>query len=403
MYDLWTAEQWIERGSASIRQDARAGQRMLKRGLQAWPTCDAAWFNLGIALHQQKKITAAIRSYRQALASDPSDRVQLKAITNLAQDLLLNGDWPEGWALYEQRFRRNTNDFGVYRQLFGEPWQGLEDPRPCHELVVVGEQGFGDTLQFVRLLQCLKDKGLKTRYFGPEPLRPLLETGSSLGPYPFMLERGHERHTLWCPLMSLPERLALTPETIPMAHGYLKPCQKRVELWHSRLRRKPGHRLIAIHWQGNPKFERSTYSQGRSMPFSALQGLAQLANVEFLSIQKGDAAKALLGDHDLSLVEGQADFSATMDFADTAAALANCDLLISSDSGVVHLAGAMGLPVWVALSWVPEWRWGLEATTTPWYQSARLFRPSTPGGWTGVIEAMRERLESLANSQSEGA
>ena len=146
----------------------------VSNGLKAWPNCGIGWFNLGLAEHQQGKIEAAIRCYRKALALDDSEQLQHHATTNLAQDLLLNGEWSEGFEIYEHRLQNKKTDFNAYRELFGEPWSGWDDHRPCNHLMVVGEQGYGDTLQFVRLLKLLKDRGLETSYFGPEALRMLL-------------------------------------------------------------------------------------------------------------------------------------------------------------------------------------------------------------------------------------
>ena len=138
------------------------------------------------------------------------------------------------------------------------------------------------------------------------------------------------------------------------------------------LKRRPGHRLIGLHWQGNPRHEGSLYSKGRSIPFTELCGLKKL-EVEFVSVQKGAGSEQLQLDAGLPFVAGQGDVSASMDFIDTAAVLANCDLLISADSGVVHLAGALGIPTWVALCYVPEWRWGLKGERTPGIRACACF------------------------------
>ena len=130
------------------------------------------------------------------------------------------------------------------------------------------------------------------------------------------------------------------------------------------------------------------------MQFEQWLPLAQLPGVEFLSIQKGAGSEQLRLDAGLPFVAGQGDFSATLDFRDTAAVLANCDLLVSADSGVVHLAGAMGIPAWVALRWIPEWRWGLEGSSNPWYQSVRLFRQPRNGDWNSVVQAMATALQA---------
>ena len=150
----------------------------------------------------------------------------------------------------------------------------------------------------------------------------------------------------------------------------------------------PSKRLIALHWQGNPGHENSLYSRGRSLPFERFLALQQLADVEFVSIQKGAGSEQCRTEHNLNFVAGQETVNQSMDFRDTAAVLANCDLLISSDSAVVHLAGAMGIPTWLALRWIPEWRWGLEGDRTAWYDSVRLFRQPRDGDWNAVIKAM---------------
>ncbi len=386
----WSADDWLNHGGEAIASDPALGQRLISHGIKQIPDQGIAWFNLGLALHQRRRIPAAIRAYQQALACQGAPVAE--ATNNLAQDLLLNGQWDTGWPLYEQRLRRaGATRFTTYVQHYGEAWQGWDDPRPCEELIIVAEQGLGDTLQFARLIQILRCSGIQTKLLSPEALAPLLRSNRSLGDISLMLAN-HSPGVRWCPLMSLPHRLHLRPEKIPLAEGYLEADPERIQLWKGHLQRRPNHRLIALHWQGNPNFERKLYSQGRSMPFDAWLGLQKCPNVEFLSIQKGSGQDQLRTDAGLSFVAGQGKFDASFDFRDTAAALANCDMLLSADSSVVHLAGAMGLPTWIALSWVPEWRWGLEGVHTPWYSSARLFRQSYSGDWDGVVSSMAKAI-----------
>ena len=386
----WAPDTWINRGAELVATDPALGQRLIAQGLRQVPEQGVAWFNLGLALHQRRQIPAAIRAYRHALSSHHPPVAE--ATTNLAQDLLLNGQFQEGWQHYEHRFSQpSSRAFSTYISNYGPAWQGFSDPRPCDTLVLIAEQGLGDTLQFCRLIPPLQERGICTTLFCPEPLAPLLRASSAIGSISLVLgEQG--KGVRWCPLLSVPHRLDLSHATIPAASGYLTPETERVVGWGQRLKRRPGHRLIALHWQGNPKFERRLYSRGRSMPFDAWLGLAQIPGVEFLSIQKGAGSEQLRTDAGLPFVAGQAAFDASFDFRDTAAALANCDLLLSADSSVVHLAGAMGLPTWVALSYVPEWRWGLNGEHTPWYASARLFRQPRPGDWPSVVAAMAAAL-----------
>jgi hypothetical protein len=391
--EAWGAHGWVNRGAELISTDPALGQRLISEGIRLAPDHGVAWFNLGLALHQRRRIPAAIRAYRQTLRCTNAPLSETS--TNLAQDLLLSGDFQPGWEMYEQRFNRSTSsDFQICQHQFGPAWQGLRDPRPCDTLLLVAEQGLGDTLQFCRLIPLLHDQGISTLLFCPEALAALLRNGSEIGPITLMLTQ-HTEAVRWCPLLSLPHRLGINAGNIPAANGYLKPEPARVAQWKERLQRHPGKRLIALHWQGNPRFERKLYSIGRSMPFEAWRGLGEVPNLEFLSIQKGAGQEQWSAKAGLTFVAGQATFDASFDFRDTAAALANCDLLLSADSSVVHLAGAMGLPTWIALSWIPEWRWGLEGQTTPWYDSARLFRQPRRGDWTSVVAAMAEALMQL--------
>lgn len=386
---------WVNAAGPLLEAAPREAQRLIGQGIQGDPHEPIAYFNLGLALHQRGQIPAAIRAYRQALAfagtSTETTEVRDAAIRNLAQDLLLSGNFKKGWPLYEERLSRKDHSF--FEQLAGPAWQGVWDHRPMERLVLVGEQGLGDTLMFCRLgLQLQRQLHIPVTLFCQPALIPLLQEGTKLDTVtakvaPDTFAAGATR---WCPLLSVPGRIRLNHARISHAEGYLHLDPHRVRQWKDRLGRRPGHRLVALHWQGNPKHEKSLYSRGRSMPFSSWLTLATLSNVEFVSIQKGAGSEQLKLDCGLPFVAGQPAVSATMDFRDTAAVLANCDLLMSADSGVVHLAGALGLPAWVALSHVPEWRWGLAGTATPWYKSVRLFRQPRAGDWHAVVDAMAQ-------------
>ena len=192
--------------------------------------------------------------------------------------------------------------------------------------------------------------------------------------------------------MNLAPLMGCIDDQIPFPGGYVRANSDSIAVWRHLLRRKPQHRLIALHWQGNPEHEHSLYSRGRSLPFDVGVGLQGNDQLEFVSIQMGLASEQLRTDQGLHFVKGQKAVSKSMDFQETAAVIANCDLVITSDSSVAHLAGAMGVPTWLALRWIPEWRWGLEGTHTAWYTSLRLFRQRFDGDWAGVVQAMRQEL-----------
>ena len=386
----WTAADWGNRGGNLLASDPALGQRFLGQAVRQAPDAAVLFYNLGISLHQQRKIPAAIRAYQLALQQANPPLRELH--NNLAQDLLLQGHLPQGWALYEKRFKPGQNAY--FQQLMGPAWSGPapNGPWPDH-LVLVAEQGLGDTLQFCRYGLALQQRGLRITLFCQKPLVAYLARHSGLREVtnavgPEQLQPGSQ----WCPLMSLPHRLGTDLPTIPAAGTYLSADPERTADWRRRLRRRLGHRLIGLHWQGNPGHEHSLYSRGRSMHFNDWLRLNPPQGVEFVSLQKGDGQEQLRTDAGLPFVQGQPSFDASLDFEDTAAVLRNCDLVISADSGIVHLAGALGVPTWVALRWVPEWRWLLQGETTPWYPSLRLFRQPHDGAWAPVVDAISRAL-----------
>jgi len=384
----WTAHDWMNRGGELLDPDPWLAQRLLARGLQLDPTEAIAWFNLGIGLHQQRRIAAAVRAYRHCLALPHSKVTEQAARNNLAQDLLLLGQWQEGWGHYAQRFARKPGNHPLFERLFGPSHRGpLKLERP---VLLMSEQGFGDTLQFSRYALHLQQQGFDVTLLSQPALVPLLRGAMGLQQVLGELEGEYwaERQPIWLPLLDLLPVLRAQELWAPFSSGYLQIEKARIQHWSSLLQRKPGRQLIALHWQGNPSHEHSLYSRGRSLPFEQFLALGQLTNVEFVSIQKGPCNEQLRINNGLNFIAGQESVNQSMDFKDTAAVLANCDLLISSDSAVVHLAGAMGVPTWLALRWIPEWRWGLEGKRTSWYDSVRLFRQPRDGDWNTVIQEM---------------
>lgn len=383
-----------------LQHEPARAQQLIGQGLRLDPALAAAYFNLGLALHHRGRIGAAIRAYRLALkrAEGPHGDalVQASALRNLAQDLLLCGRFREGWELYEHRLAERNHS--LFEAQAGHAWRGLHDPRPLTRLLLVAEQGLGDTLMFCRLgISLQQHLNIPVSLLCQQPVQHILRSATPLAQVSHCLSPSDLQPpgSRWCPLLSLPRCMHLNPAGMALQQPYLQQDPALVEQWRLRLQRRPGLRLIALHWQGNPRHEGSLYSQGRSLPFEALVPLGQLPGVEFVSVQKGDGHEQLRHDAGLQLVRGQQRVSASMEFSDTAAVLANCDLLISADSAVVHLAGGLGLPAWVALCHVPEWRWGLQGERTPWYPSLTLFRQGRAGDWGNVIGAMASRWRGL--------
>ena len=385
-----SAHEWINHGSELLDTNPWLAKKLIGRGLQIDPQESIGWFNLGIGMHQKRRIASAVRAYRHCLALPHSKETKQAASNNLAQDLLLLGRWQEGWVYYARRFDRKPGNHPFFEKAFGTSHSHNLPLTSEQPVLLMSEQGFGDTLQFCRYALHLQHQGFDVTLLSQPALVPLLRDAVGIKQVVDHLDCDlwARRKPRWLPLLNLLPTLRPQELWAPFSSGYLQIDALRVKRWSTLLQRTPGKRLIALHWQGNPGHEKSLYSRGRSLPFERLLALQQLADVEFVSIQKGAGNEQFRTDHGLNFISGQKAVNQSMDFRDTAAVLANCDLLISSDSAVVHLAGSMGIPTWAALRWIPEWRWGLEGEFTPWYDSVRLFRQPHDGDWETVIEAM---------------
>jgi hypothetical protein len=277
-------------------------------------------------------------------------------------------------------------------QWYGPRWTG--GSLTHKPLLLVSEQGFGDTLMMLRFALTLVARGVPVELVCQRALVELIRHGAPSIPVKAGLVQEPRLRT-WTPLLSLPRLLGATDQLMPLRRGYLHLSPQLVQGWAQRLGRQPEKRLVALHWQGNPVSEQSLYSRGRSLALACMAPLAAIPDLEFVSVQKGQGAEQWPGPFAARQVAGQAAVSASTSFLDTAAVLANCDLLISADSAVVHLAGALGLPAWVLLKAIPEWRWGLQGDRSYWYDSLRLFRQNSPGSWQEPLQQICRALTSF--------
>ena len=262
--DSWTAHDWINRGGELLGPDPRLAQRLLSRGLQIEPNESIAWFNLGIGLHQQRRITAAVRAYRHCLALPHNKETEQAAHNNLAQDLLLLGRWNSGWSHYAKRFGRKPGNHPLFQSAFGSSHRGpLKRGRP---VLLMSEQGFGDTLQFSRYALHLQGHGFDVTLLSQPALVPLLREAVGIKDVIDQLEirQWTERRPIWLPLLDLLPTLQAQQLWAPFSSGYLQIDPGRIQYWSRLLQRKPGQRLIALHWQGNPRHEHSLSRGGAS-------------------------------------------------------------------------------------------------------------------------------------------
>lgn len=377
-----------QRGDALRQQgELQAAITAYRAALALTPRHAGTHNNLGVTLLELGALSEAIACFRRALRFQPD---HAGAHSNLAHALLLSGDYANGWQEYEWRSRK-TPPTAPHATPACPRWRG--EPLGAEEhLLLVGERGLGDCLQFMRYLLPLRSRSGPTRLCAPAKLHGLIQA-SGLDPAPITPARAAQvNHGRWLPLLSLPLHLGVSPEQPLIQQPYLATSRQLVAQWAARLaaERRP---IIAVHWQGNPRFERP-YPLGRSFPLAILEPLARATDGSLLSLQKGFGQAQLqhcpFRDR---FVRCQLHIDAQPDFLVTAAIMANCDLIITSDSAVAHLAGGLGLPTWLLLQHVPDWRWGLEGDTSFWYPTLRLFRQSSAGDWDGVIARVVAALQ----------
>ncbi|MBI3444485.1 MAG: glycosyltransferase family protein [Magnetospirillum sp.] len=352
-----------------------------RKALELRPDYADVLTDLGASYERMGRLEDAIDLHRSALRQEPG---MARAHNNLAYALLATGQWGEGFREYEYRWHVPGAHKGGYAQ---PEWAG--EPLAGRHLLVCAEQGLGDTFQFARFLAEIPD-GQVTFYLNAQPhLHALLQglrwTGSVVREMP-------EAFDTYIPLMSLPRLFGCEPDAIPAKVPYLDPDPQQVSRWHQRL--GAGGFKIGVNWQGNPL---GAADLGRSVPLAALAPLARLPGIRLISLQKNHGLEQLSGlPPGMSVENLGEDFDSGGDaFVDTAAVMANLDLVITSDTSVAHLAGALGRPTWIMLQNRPDWRWLRQGDDCPWYPNARLYRQPTPGDWTSVAARLAADAASL--------
>jgi tetratricopeptide (TPR) repeat protein len=424
------------------RGESGAAIAHYRKAVEFAPRYAAAWTNLGTALGQAGDYRAAEACYRHAVELDPNaanlvclgaalgaqgrndeeephylralelDPEHADARQNLVWLKLKRGEYREGWAEYARRWR--ASDYAPF-DIEGIPeWTG--EPLDGKRILLVHEQGFGDQIQFVRYATTLVERGASVDVCVPQTLQLLAQsvpgvhrawTGKPAGDYDY-----------WLYVMSAPAACGTELDTIPATVPYLFAREVEIEAWRPRVQaalpadlarrpaaaasesanasakapareRKPaGYRNIGLVWAGSPTFYND---RNRSVALTELRALFALENISWFSLQKGESARA-----QLATLAGDAhihDFSDDLrDYADTAALIMNLDLVVTVDTSVAHLAGALGKPAWILVPVNGEWRWLEKRADSPWYPTARLFRQREVGDWQSAIDELRDAL-----------
>ena len=352
-----------------------------ERALMVRPNYAEALCNRGVTLHEMRRFDEALASYAQALAARP-DYAEAHFNEGLSRALI--GDYERGLQKFEWRWRAEQSD---QRRDFRQPlWLGA-DEIAGKTILLHAEQGFGDTIQFARYVPMVAAQGARVILEVQTPLRRLM---GSLAGATDIVARGEPplpAFDLHCPLLSLPLAFRTRPETVPAATPYLRASSQDVEGWKQRLGPRRGP-MIGLTWSGGPTLRH------RSMKLKELLPLFDSErDATFVSLQKEVPSADLLAlKNQSNLLHLGHELG---DFADTAAVISQLDLVISVDTAVAHLTGALAKRVWVLVPLVPDWRWQLDGDDSPWYPSARLFRQDESRAWDRVIARLCAALSKL--------
>lgn len=349
-----------------------------------------AYVNLSNAQKALGQLKNAIYSGVRAIAIKPNEP---DAHFNLSTSLLLNGDFSQGWKEHEWRWQRPGTAHEKMRQYSQPLWSGEKSHEETTSILLWAEQGFGDFFQFIRYIPLIQKLGWKIIIEAPKPLKRLLSQ-SDIARTTEIFIKGETlpNFDCHCPLMSIPHRMGTTINSIPANIPYLSADSEQVAAWCHRLADRQGFK-VGIAWRGNPSHKNDHH---RSMEPTQLARLFDLPGLSVVSLQKDGRPDEIdaLGAGDTFLDAGP-DLA---DFADTAAVIANLDLVISADTSVCHLAGALGVPTWTLVPFSPDWRWLTNRQDSPWYPTMRLFRQPAVGDWQSVIADVHTELCHLVKA-----
>ena len=355
----------------------------------------AAASNRGNSLLDLGRMEEALRAHESAVERDPASA---GAKYNLALTQLRLGDWERGWAGYEARWRFRE----VHRRprKFTRPrWNGEE--LDGERVLLHAEQGLGDTIQFCRYAALVAARGgvpiLEVQPAAERLMRTIPVVGAVVcagTAETAVMDANAAEFDCECPMMSLPAVFATTVETVPWAGAYLGADEELVREKRRQfgaLRGDDRSRIrVGLAWAGNSKYKADA---ARSMRLKTLLPLLRAVDAHWISLQKGEAAEQLASlPEDVCVVDGS---SGERDLAETAALVATFDLVITTDTCIAHLAGAMGKPVWILLPHLADWRWMEVSERTPWYPTARLFRQRVAGDWAEVLERVSDAAGQL--------
>ncbi len=383
-------------GSSRLRQGWMDGAiDSFRRAIDINPQSAEAWNNLGNVYFRLHRLGEAEAAYRRSLDIRPS---YVEADLNLGILLLLRGNLPEGWPRYESRW--SMPGVAEKRPKFKQPeWEG--DPLSGRTLLVYSEQGMGDNLQFVRYLPLLRERypDSKIYFWCLPPLYRLFRSCAEtwgIEALPPTVAGGLPPIDLQIALLSLPYRMGTELSSIPANVPYIWPESGLVEKWSSRLAELPGKK-VGVVWASGEIY---AFHKFRTVRLKQLEPLLNTPGISWVSLQKGSGAEQIVSEGLSGKIVNLMD--EVEDFADTAAIMAGLDLVVSVDTSVPHLAGAMGVPVWLLDRFDTDWRWLLDRADSPWYPTMRIFRQTSFGDWPSAMDAAAAALAEWVSNADGG-
>lgn len=355
----------------------------LSEAIKIEPDYADAWNNLALTCKNIGDLKRALTYLMRALQIDPGLAV---ARWNRSFVHFLMGNWSKGWKDFEARFDVPHWSTIYPHRIEGRLWDGR--PAPGQVLLVHDEQGLGDTFQFVRLLPWVRQRCSRLIFETRRELVPLLESFPGIDDLIIRSDKGPPTVSFdqYVPLMSLGRIMNIDPDDMTSMTPYLKAPQDKIIQWRSRMSSKAIN--VGLVWSGRPEHGNDA---NRSCGLELFEPLFDLPEFNFIGLQKGPAAAQA---RQMTAIDNFANWGDDLDsFADTAGIIHHLDLVITVDTSVAHLAGAMGRPVWVLLPFIPDWRWGMQGTKTGWYSSMQLLRQPAPKAWGPVIQEIKRMLE----------
>lgn len=363
------------------------GLSFCHKAIEINPDYKEAYIKIGVILYYEKRFEEAENWYRKAIKLFPDNEEML---FNLGTILILHENLEEGWKNYDNRHFKSVNQ-KLKLKSFKQPlWSGESIQNKA--IYTYYEQGFGDSIQFARYLTILSKMGAKVLFKVQNPLVSLFKQNF---PDIEILDDSIKEETIdfnaFIPLLSLPGALKTTINSIPAKEKYLKADSEKVNYYKNNFFDN-GNFKVGIVWQGSAT---NKNDKNRSISLDFFSEFAKLENVSVYSLQKGAGEEQLINSP-LNIVNLGSSFN---DFSDTAAAIENLDLVITVDTAIAHLAGALGKPTWILIPFMPCWRWFLDREDSPWYESVRLFRQQEPGNWNEVRNRLLENFKEIIKAE----